>query len=109
MNCILPLLAQVKIPNNINICADTFKENLALLLQIVQSAGIAKLIQTVPDLKPYFSLPVSDDEDEKRRHEIVRLIVFGLICELNSDRLAEVYAIMCTETNLITLKSLSTA
>ena len=103
MNCALPLLASVKFPTDINSCLDVFKDNLALALQIVRSAGIEKLIQDIPALYQYFSLPTADDENRKRRDEIVRLIVFGIIGKLDNDTLALVYSYMCTEINPVTL------
>ena len=107
MNLVLPLLASVKFPNDIDACLDVFKEHLALALQIVRSASIAILVEKVPELYEYFKLPASGDEDLKRTHEIVRLIVFGLIGDVEIDELADVYANMCTSNNIVTLSAVS--
>lgn len=103
MNCALPLLACVKVPTDINYCLDVFKDNLSLALQIVRSAGIEKLIFDIPELFQHFKLPIAEDEDRKRKDEIVRLIVFGIIGKLSNNILALVYSYMCTEWNVVTL------
>ena len=107
MNYALPLLATVKFPHDIALCLDAFKDHLALVLQIIRSSGIETLIKRIPSLLPYFLLPENDDEVEKRRQEISRLIIFGLICELDINNLGKTYSIISTENNLVTLKSLS--
>ena len=61
----------------------------AFYLMIVKSSGITEMMSRVQRLVPYFSLPPdSATEQDKREHEIVRLLVLGIAGEVDIDELA---------------------